>query len=184
MAEPGRRGGALRLDDQVSLLYASGGNFDKRAGTLALWVCPSEYTINGEAPGKPTKSLGGRWFLYEPGAGWNTDSTSLYITGGRLRFRRADLGEISALVTWRPGEWHHLAATWEEKPGRLALYHDGALVAEQMFAVARPGTQALSFWVGGTDHPEQSCHALVDDLCLYNRPLAAAELKTLYERLP
>ena len=41
-------------------------------------------------------------------------------------FEDIDKAAWGSVVDWQPGEWHHIAATWDEQ--RLSLYVDGRLL--------------------------------------------------------
>ncbi|MBT7056947.1 MAG: LamG domain-containing protein, partial [Lentisphaerae bacterium] len=119
--------GVVVTDAAVSVLGE--GNFRRPLGTVAFWVAPAwspadtsyqghrqlfdatNFAINYYTPkrvaffmtGKTRKGVGYRW------------DYSVTSTGIR---------------DWEPGEWHHVAATWNAATGRKTLCLDGAVAAE------------------------------------------------------
>ncbi len=64
---------------------------------------------------------------------------------------------------WKAGEWHHVAATWEEQ--RLNLYLDGHLAWGEALRVPLSGT-VTALAVGGTLTGESTAEAAFDSLRL------------------
>ena len=80
--------------------------------------------------------------------------------------------------------WYWLSGTWDATTGQLALYVDAQLAAT-VTNTAKPTTLAgEAFMIGDNPgHLDQYTAAIVDDVRIYDRALAAGELASLYSSL-
>lgn len=112
------------------------------------------------------------WLMYTFG-----DFIRMYVTSA----------SVSAVVpaTVPSAGWHHVAAVWDGE--RLKLYMDGVLANMQALASA-PGNSTSSavliggYYGNGTDtggRPDYLFNEKIDELRILNRPLSAAEVKSL-----
>jgi Concanavalin A-like lectin/glucanases superfamily/F5/8 type C domain len=75
------------------------------------------------------------------------------------------------------GQWHHLAASYDNSTGVVAFYTDGLLeVAEA--ASGDLSTNDLSLHIGGRD--VRNSNAFIDDTRIYNRTLSADDIMELF----
>ncbi|NIA14290.1 MAG: hypothetical protein GWP08_09420, partial [Nitrospiraceae bacterium] len=125
------------------LAYPTEGNYDPRQGTIELWVKPRW---------DAEKMTGSAFF-------WGVDSdpgkenrTVLGFLGreGKAVVHFGDdgaLSGVSARVDWRAGEWHHVAACWDEEQHCRALYIDGERRHASVWGGGMPSEQSV-FHVG------------------------------------
>jgi hypothetical protein len=83
----------------------------------------------------------------------------------------------------RDGSWHHAAATFES--GTATFYLDGAPKGGKALALHTVG-QVLSIGVKDTatdasPQEQELFHGEIDDVRVYGRALAAAEIASLYQ---
>ncbi len=163
--------------------YETRGNFRPRAGTVAMWVNLERELGTGGA--RYLFCLYGSSALPEP---WTVNRWSLYLAGADVHFviytqQEGETEAITASVAdWKPGEWHHLAATWSSaRPGAKAfgmqLYVDGAPRAEHSSRALDVGPGAKAFHIGrdsdaSPDYPD----ARIDDVFVYGRALNPKEI--------
>ena len=174
---PGKFGQALLCGEGgASVYYASPGNLRAAAGTLEMWVCPVDWTGQEEESHKFLEALNPGWLLfykYPPGG-------LTMLLGPDQAHYRTNLGPR---FQWKPGEWHHLAATW--RGTGLEIYVDGKLleqsVNKQLFQAANlldvPERLGDSFRIGDTAwEPARKRQTLVAEVKLYGAPLDAAAI--------
>lgn len=147
----------------ANIRWAAKGNIRLEEGTIEAWVRPA---FDPNVPVQPDDSARGRFnrdFIWINYGGnqviyyWNIDDR-----GMRFVLRTPD-GRypicFGARSAWKPGEWHHIAASWGEA---IRLYVDGQLVGEQKWSGLLPGDLT-----GGTiDLGLGPCEFDVDDLCI------------------
>ncbi len=116
---PGRVGQALHLDASRPLRHPTVGRLSPEAGTLEVWLCPDWPGDDGRE-----HAILAAGFLFHL---VKTDTGHLVAA-----VISEQLDEISVagaeVASWRPGEWHHVAVTWQEG-GELALFLDGSRAA-------------------------------------------------------
>lgn len=76
--------------------------------------------------------------IAKPDSQWTPDGQTFFVRGGRLGFDIGWVGVVSGRKKVNDGEWHQVAATWEQKTQRLRLYVDGKLDAEGKLAAKKP----------------------------------------------
>lgn len=146
--------------------------------TLALWL---------HAAASGDGFVLSHYFSGTPGA-WG-----LFFEGGQLKFstyfdRENWTGERkSATVQFRDfglGRWHFAVLVWQRgKQGWLKAYLDGEEVDT---AADVPVTAALQevTHLGSRDGRDRGFAGMLRGLCVFNRALAAAEVRTLFETGP
>lgn len=151
------------------------------AGTVSLWVKPENWTPEDECFHSFFESGG-------EGADRNWLIFYKYYQRGRLLLRCSDAEGRVGMATaenlgWRPGEWHHLAATWS--PKALRIYVDGEPVAVEVKNSIVPDRLGETFKVGddGWHIPNPQARTLIDELRIYDHPLSASEIQRLAGRL-
>lgn len=184
----GRAGQALFLGP-AGLTYPVAGNLRVSAGTVSLWAeLPATYPA-GRIP---------RHYLLAASA--SPDGAPVYTDTLALRrdlagpdgapawvFWTTASGEasrdlLSAPDTLTPG-WHHFAITWDAAAGRKALYIDGALAAEAAGAEL-PAYLGEVLHLGRFTYGGGHSGAALDDLAIYARALAPAEVAALAAAAP
>ena len=115
----GRFGQGVLVDSDDQLSYPAAGNLNRLQGSIEFWFQPN---WNG--------SDGLDYGLFEVGAEWPNRIRIQKDGANNLRFLLWDSGTEYGLAynvgSWKVGEWHHIAATWQAP--RIALYVDGILV--------------------------------------------------------
>ncbi len=139
--------------------------------TLSAWVRPVSAGANEAGiAGKPFDSYG--LTLYRGGCWW-------YISGGG--------NNVRAPIT--TGRWHHVAGTFDGK--RLRLYVNGAESAggDSKHKTVNPGKNFLMGVLApnpadltAAKHTGRFFEGLLDEVKVYNRPLAPREIITEYNR--
>jgi len=120
----GKFGRALLLSGRISQAIPAGdGNFDRRQGTIEMWLRPS-----WDGNDAKTHSIFSARVEKANYINLNKlDTNRLGVatgSGGVGSYTRVD-ADVSA---WKAGEWHHLAIAWGE--GELACFVDGEKIGE------------------------------------------------------
>jgi len=172
----GRRGQALLSGEGAGgVTYAVEGNLRADRGSVEFWVCPQDWAGTDHQFHIFFDARGPGWLLVykftSPGQG-------LFLISERRETESWDTIRQD-LRQFKPGEWHHLAATWNRREARF--YLDG-----QPSAPARrpqiPEGLSGRFFVG--DQSWQSgrrAHSLIDELYIYDRALSPQEVAWAYE---
>jgi hypothetical protein len=103
------------------------GNFKPGVGTIAFWTKPAW----------GPKDEGYKYLLSVTNANFRLVSEPKYNgviffmtgktkTGVGFRF---DYGVEGRIRNWQPGEWHHIALSWDVKSGKKTFYFDGKMVS-------------------------------------------------------
>lgn len=159
---PGRFGEALHLDEGGLLHYRAPAPTLLTRGSVEFWLRPDwdgadkrEHVLLeiGDPTRPPYATTPGYRLRIAHEAGglyvWVTDFDDL------------DKAAWANVEDWRAGEWHHVAATWDEQ--RLNLYLDGRLAWAEALRVPIRG-EAPVIAVGSTVHGESAAQAAFDDL--------------------
>jgi len=173
----GRIGRALVAGDGAAQLeLPAEGNVLAERGTVEMWVCPLDWRGDDSKFHEFFATTRRGWILLYK-----------YLTPGTLLFLVADDRAQSSWTTvsanireWEPGQWHHIAATW--RPGELAVYVDGEQTASARDAPLSPDLGPV---IGIGDRPwhiERDARTLIDEVTVYRRALAAAEIEAAYRR--
>ncbi len=164
---PGRFGQAIEIGEGSRLQYPLG-DFDAGRGSVEFWAKPNwpgtdknhhvlleigdpERDPESEEPGYRLRLAHNNGGLYV----WITD------------FEDIDKAAWGSVVDWQPGEWHHIAAVWDDQ--RLSLHVDGRLLWGEAlpFTIAgSPATLAL----GGTLDGGDTAKAAFDSLRVSKYP--------------
>jgi murein DD-endopeptidase MepM/ murein hydrolase activator NlpD len=179
----GHAGQALALGEG-GLAYPTAGNLRAAAGTISLWAeIPARYPASGLR----------RQYLFATSA--SPDGAPVY--SGTLALRRDMLGPgdsprwafwtsgadpasadyLAAPDTLAPG-WHHFAVSWDAASGSKALAIDGVDVARES-GVALPTELGVVLQLGRFTYGGAPAGIAVDDLAIFGRALAPAELASL-----
>jgi sugar lactone lactonase YvrE len=155
----GRYGEGVLVDDSDTLTYATPGNLNRTAGAIEFWVQPTRAEAGGEIH-----------VFFEI----NYMDTGIQIVrhgGGNLHFlifTPTSLTDIYAPTGhWRSGEWHHVAATWQDN--RMNLYVDG-LDQASSHSASPPETLGEIFNVGSAPGGIWQANAVLDELRISDIP--------------
>ncbi|NOY80624.1 MAG: hypothetical protein GXP31_06420 [Kiritimatiellaeota bacterium] len=175
---PGIVGQAFRIADGP-LLFSCAGNFRPDEGTVSFW-------INPDFRGDDTNI----YCTFFGAADWGMLYKYLKHTGMTFGTRRPpeETGDLyydctaPGLKSWRPGEWHHVAATWSRKADRRCVFIDGRLGASAPFPYHRPVSSGPLFVGGGcTLYPAYAAHGQMDEFAIWDRALDAAQIARIVE---
>ncbi|MFO7936995.1 MAG: LamG domain-containing protein [Kiritimatiellia bacterium] len=177
---PGKTGQAVQIDSaDAELIYSAVDNLDKARGSIVLWVKCS-WEEDSRTP---------HAFFWENGprkAGLN--SIWIWKYGSTLRFDVRDPQDrfvTTDITGWKPGEWHHIVATWDCHKG-IALYIDGKCCAggasdkSKPFIVYQWNTFPFRWFQIGGDSSGHPVDGLIDDLRIYDRPLSAEQIGRVF----
>ncbi len=170
-------------------------SFGPYSTTNALWVPPSADLDVGSGAGltiegwlSPSSVTG-----VQPVAEWNDGhgniGAALALNGAALEVLLTDTNASparriifrSAPSLFATSVWHHVALTFDKAAGQATAYVDGVAVAQTNLGAFRPATQApmyLGTRPSGTNGGAYYA-GLLDELAIYNRALAVAELQAL-----
>jgi hypothetical protein len=156
-----------------------GDRFPRDAGTVTVWVRP-----NWDGGHEESKV-----FFHLPTD--NPDSTHNYhlqMWGGSLSARAGSMGDdrhpgatgsSNVARSWKAGEWHFIAMTWDAD--RFVLYVDGEPVLENT-DVSYENVPGQRLTVGSWADGSRSADATLDEFRVYGRSLSAEEIRSLFER--
>jgi alpha-tubulin suppressor-like RCC1 family protein len=139
------------------------GNSDR---TVSLWV-------------KCDTIMHGNLFTFGDGTRPNT-RFSLFITSEGINF----IGEGNDAGAFWPGElngagWRHVAITWQGGVGRI--YLDGTVLAQFNKTLNTDGSMPLVIGSNSLIRNDEFFEGLLDDVRVYNRALASAEVGQIYQ---
>ncbi len=174
---PGVVGRAFRIVDSP-LLFSCTGNFRADEGTVSFW-------INPDFRGDDTDI----YCTFFGAADWGMLYKYVKHTGLTFGTRRPpqEKGDLyydctaPELKSWRPGEWHHVAATWSRKADRRCIFIDGRLGASAPFPYHRSVSSGPLFVGGGcTLYPAHAAHAQLDEFAIWDRALGPAQIARVF----
>ncbi len=158
--------GARRLDGTTSL---------EIAGSKSFNLTDEDFTISARIRTKK----GGTILARAPARGnWAPDAVALFVRNGRVCF---DVGWVGVVVSKRrvdDGEWHDVAATFDQATGRIQLYVDGeADSGKELQAKNNPSGHVVRIGFASPDFPKPSAFSgSIREVRLYQRRLDAAQL--------
>ena len=150
----GRFGQGVQVNGTLS--YATPASMDPARGAVEAWVNLS------------WDRSGAREFtLFEIGFDWYNRIRLMATTGSTILFALWDdsqeYGIQCDISGWQDGEWHHVAATWDDKI--IELYTDGKL-RNRNDEGGHPSHLASSFFVGSNADCSLQGEALLDEIRL------------------
>ncbi len=146
---------------------------------------------------RPTSFTVEGWFLFEQSNGIRVlfakpflnsvrDSFAVWLQDG---FLNAVIGSAAAEgprlqfpITPLPGRWYHIAYTFDNVTKQQILFLDTAVAAVGVGTIA-PGYDASPFVLGSdieNNNPSFFHSGAIDEVALYNRPLPANEIASIY----
>ena len=156
----GRYGQGVLVDGSDSLVYAAAGNIALTQGAVEFWLRPNW-------PGNDQESH----TFFEVGDGWFNRLRVMKDGANNLRFMvwdsTTEYGVATNVSHWQAGEWHHVAATWQDTT--IALYVDGVLVGSESNAHV-PDVLGSQIYVGSATWEGQQADAVIDELRISDVP--------------
>ncbi|MGW7380054.1 LamG-like jellyroll fold domain-containing protein [Streptomyces sp. NPDC054794] len=183
LGAPGAQGSAVSLDGVDDYLVSDIPTVDTSSGfSVAAWVkldkLPDHLAMVAVQQGNNVPGFElcysktyDRWSFNRYGA----DSTM----AGPVRAMPTTGGGVKV------GEWAHLVGIYDSSAGQLSLYVDGTLVGTALFNHPWDARRNLQMGAGITEGgPGNFFPGTIDDVRLYDRPLAASEVTNLYNKQP
>jgi hypothetical protein len=137
--------------------------------TIELWAKPGRFQ---DVPLLQWTSSSIEGVSFRQWNGGNGLFGFLTDTTGQTRY-------ISVASMFTPGVWIHVALTYDRLAGIARLYRNGVVVAEQNVGVFTPRTN-LPIEVGSLTRERRYFQGSIDEISLYERPLSAAEIFSIY----
>ena len=169
---PGKIGQAVHINSaDAEIVYSPEGNIDKAKGSIELWV-----KCNWEPDSKTQHA-----FFWENGprkAGFNC--IWIWKYGNSIRFDVRDPKDSYATASikdWKPGEWHHIVATWDCTKG-IALYFDGELKRERKTTWKAQNHGCIH--IGNRPVNKMPAQTAIDELVIYANSLTPDEVKLAF----
>lgn len=158
-------------DEAIS--YGVNGNIDDRCGTLAVWIKPLDWS-SGDSQHHMYLQIPGRMIFYHY---MNSTSCLYWMNGSNVVW-----GIGGCYLGLMKDQWNHLVVTWNEKT--VTMYFNGNYVAH-----ANDMPPDLPRWTDGRFSFADAAwtakgnnHTAFDELMIFNRPLSAVEVKSIYRR--
>ncbi len=169
----GIRGEAVVVGGKARLVYPGAEHFDPTQGACSFWAAPVDWTPQVNAFQFLVSFLSGSantdLLLYKIHHG---PTLTMLVRNDGVKVRTLD----KPIVSWRRGQWHHVAATWGADGYRF--YVDGERVGERP-AIELPPAPWLAITVG-TAYPHWGMlgekKTAIDDLRIYSKPLSAEQI--------
>lgn len=189
--QPGLRGQAfLAGQGGQRFFYEEKGNLDlTHPGALAVWISPQQWQRDADKiPTFPILSASGygQWLLIaRMGNKVNREILYAYNQGGDAKSGHSVTVPNGNSLDWKDGEWHLLVCNWRDNAIEFSL--DGASPSRSNAPWREQTTgEPGKFYVGTENNysdPTVVQQYLVDELMIFNRPLAPDEMTWLYNQL-
>ncbi|NOZ19863.1 MAG: LamG domain-containing protein [Planctomycetes bacterium] len=183
---PGALGKGIVCDTRF-VEYPGARNLNPHEGTLELWVKPLNWQSDDDlfhtflvtSKNEKQQMILYRYFRTKTDKGISRSMTFYLLGDPAGEKRRALTTATYRDFTWKPGQWHHIAAVW--KKWEMQLFIDGVLlVRKEGGALPSKAFQTLQIappWGG-----EGRRKSVIDEVKIYGRALSAKEIRTSYGR--
>jgi hypothetical protein len=176
---PGACGQALEVQgyEKPPLGYRLNKNFSIQKGTISLWC-----KLNP----KPHPNWKDYRYLF------SLDGTGFYLfispTDTLMYAVKSSVGTddgwqyspTADVSKWNPGEWHHVALTWDAASGERVLYVDGAESGRIKSVMEYTGL-CQSFSLGARERGISPLNGAIDEFAIWSQALNAEEVKFMHE---
>ncbi len=143
------------------MTYGAAGNFSLLTGTLSCWVYFDAAGIS-------------RTIF----TGDTTGNLAVAATSTAIEVSRRNVGTVlSVAQSWAAGTWYHIAVTWEGRA--VVAYVNGVAVGSA--TAGGDFVAPANMYVGRAANDTSTLNGLLDDLCILDRVLPAAEIRSIYE---
>ena len=179
--QAGKVGQAAYLNNSL-LKYPVNNNIATTAGTIEFFLKPdwAANTITPSAFFQVGNSFNNGLYLQIDGANnvrlieWGDDPATSQVETSVER------GVGVSGSAWRGGNWYHVAATWDEAAGQIALYVNGQLAQKSAQTVKIPAFATSDFTIGSAIDGSSKFKGNVDDFRISTRALSPSEILTDY----
>ncbi|MCX7088060.1 MAG: DUF6067 family protein, partial [Methylococcales bacterium] len=156
------------------ITYPTNNVINVNEGTVELWVNPVDWTPDDNNFHVFFDVRGqGAFYLYK----YYQDSKLLMLS--TLDRGNGPYYSSSKIVTWKQGEWHHIAGTWSASG--ILLYVDGVPVSSQPVDAIFPKNLEESFTIGDIPWSSiTSTKSLIDELRIYDKALTPRQILAHY----
>jgi hypothetical protein len=190
-ADPGHRKRRERRQRERPQRASHGAVFESPPGMPIATASPLEVHDLAGLSGRGTVAF---WLSPQWAQGNQDDASLVRIGGGLLQinknvsFLRFEFLGVDGAVggvgvpigTWAPGEWHHVAATWDT--GVLVLYVDGVLVSQKTFVGEIEIPRDATLVIGSAFPPGRPiAPGVITGLSLRARPLSPLAIARIFE---
>jgi hypothetical protein len=165
----GKFGLAVEVDGASAVIVEHADDMNLESFSLLAWV---------NIPVAPTD-----WWTIAAKDGWPDRNYGIWLASGTGLAHHSftsgtapDNNAINAVTPVTPGEWYHVAATYDMSSSKL--YINGELDAEAAFSVT-PNVTDVPFIVGRTDNGSYKLQGAVDELALFSVALSDADIETI-----
>jgi len=170
----GKTGQAALFRAGAALSYPAKGNYHPRSGSVQFWVKPlwdsagtKEHRVFWAVDADPGQDNRVAIGLFSKS--WGQPGGFVYLHNGpygpdrpeEIRVNEPTGDNIMVPVDWRAGQWHHLAAYWDDDVNYRALYIDGVKRGVTSFSFPMP-THAAVFHIGGRVGADGKAVAVAD----------------------
>ncbi len=152
------------------VLLGNPANLQLQELTIEAWVKRSSTSVVTNSGGV------GLFFAY------GLNGYAFYIKGdNKLTFGKVGVSEVSQTVAITDTNWHHVAVTVSRaNQGRTILYLDGAADFSLNYAPQFDFTTNAAIGSRGDAQTSDVFFGAIDELAIYNRPLAASEIQAIF----
>jgi hypothetical protein len=156
----GKSGQGVLFDSDDTLTYPTSDNLNRTQGSIEFWIRPAW-------PGGDLHS----YVFFEVGSTWFNRIRIMKDGANNLRLMiwdsGAEYGVAYNVGHWQAGEWHHVAAAWQNN--QMALYVDGQQRDSRSDAHP-PDALADTIYVGSSTSDQTYAHAVIDELRISDVP--------------
>ena len=174
--------GVLVNHPDTFLWYETKGNYLPDEGTISLWAKSVDW-----------KNPDGNFHLFFQTVVERDRILYTYYGGGYLAFYFGAWSGKAARTTcgapWKPGEWHHLVATWSKQKKEIAVYFDGTEHLKKnapdfIFPLVK-AKKPNYFSIGPRfrwRHISGKADTIIDEFYIFKKALSYSEISSLYKK--
>jgi hypothetical protein len=182
--DKGVKGGAALVNGgKTELRYETAGNLNPETGTIVMFAGSDNFYSTDKCfrvffdafgPAETTEML----LLYKF---FSQEDILTFLIG--IHPKRDKPQVIRMDASWRPGQWHQLAATWGD--GKMTSYIDGQKL-QSVNLPEKPMDFGKYFFIGASvdrwGYQPAEPDTLIDELRIYNRALGPEEIQDLFKQ--
>jgi len=182
----GLRGKGLTNADPKTFLpeiqYPTEGHLKAKSGTVLWWMKFSKPAPKGGGGGAMFATHGGALFCALEATPAEQERGVLVVAQDQRETPVLNLAQARGKLSARPGEWTQLGVRWDKKTVSLIL-NGQEVSSESLRRAFTPDQFGEAFVVALFSWIKEGDVAVLDEFSIYNRPLAADEIRAEYDRL-